>query len=196
MKTSKETFVKALMNALRLDYNEFTAERNSEFEKPIQNIAKGVQEFCDIKFKPKEDYAKKMSNEIKTIFLNMRDYYSDKNLFQEFLLFKKDNKFFKTLIKKDSSELIFNDEILDIIFEVGLYNIAEQINFTFTDKEVTGDFILFQINYEDVYVYKYLTRDRTRSISDRIEIQADKKQVLSLESLKRISEQKAIGDLK
>ena len=83
----KSEFVKAIMSVLRLEPNIYTTgaietiierletsdyqlfiaylgERNSEFEKPIENIAKGVDEFYKIKLKPYEEEASKIATKL------------------------------------------------------------------------------------------------------------------------------------
>lgn len=82
----KSEFVKAIMSVLRLEPNIYTTgaietiidrldvsdyqlfiaflgERKSDFEKPIENIAKGVDEFYEIKIEPRKESAKTKANE-------------------------------------------------------------------------------------------------------------------------------------
>lgn len=213
MTTSKEKFIQAVLMATRLDdkneyiigaveilisrleakeYSRFLAyigERNSDYEKPMENIAKGVQEFIDLKEIPTIDYAKKMAIEIRQLFLNMKSYYSDIEKFNEFLLFDKYNKIFIELKTASDNERVFSDEVIEIIFSVGLDKIASQLDKNFIDEEPTGDFRMFYFNISESFVFQYLTRNLTRSVSDRILIQADKKKELTLLEIKNKAKQ-------
>ncbi len=80
-------FVKAIMSVLRLESNIYTTgaietiierlevtdyqlfiaylgERKSDYEKPIENVAKGVEEFFEIKLKPYKEESEEIANKL------------------------------------------------------------------------------------------------------------------------------------
>lgn len=89
-----QEFVKSIMSVLRLEQNIYTTgaieklierlkvsdyqlfiaylgERNSDYEKPIENIAKGVEEFYTKKLEPHRDEAKKKQSKIRDSLYNL-----------------------------------------------------------------------------------------------------------------------------
>ena len=207
----KDQFIKAIMSALRLennifiqgaiellinrlsaeDYQAFIAylgERKANYEKPIESIAKGVDEFCSIKEIPKVNYAEEMSLKIREIFIDVRRLFSDTEKFNDFLNSNIDDEIFKKIINNDTKEKIFNDEILEICFGVGLHKIALQIDKQFVKYEPIGYQIPHEINIKESHVYKYLTKDLSKSITEKIAHQDDKK-ILSLEDIKSKAKQ-------
>lgn len=203
----KSEFVKAIMSVLRLesniyttgaietiierlevtDYQQFIAylgERNSDYEKPIENIAKGVQEYCEIKELPVVEYAEQMTHSIHNIFKNTRTYYGSNQEWGKFLEFKKDNEIFENLKDKNSQEVIYTDEIIDIIFNIGLEKINVQIDRIFVDYEPIGDDRLFRTHFKFSFIYQYLTKDLTKSIAEKITHNSDTKKLLSIEEIK------------
>ena len=202
----KDQFIKAIMSALRLennifiqgaiellinrlaveDYQAFIAylgERKASYEKPIESIAKGVEEFCRIKEIPKVNYAEEMSLKIREIFIDVRRLFSDTEKFNYFLDSKIDDEIFKKIINNDTKEKIFNEEILKICFGAGLHKIALQLDKKFVKYDPMGYDIPYEINIKESHVYKYLTKDLSKSITEKI-IHQDDKKILSLEDLK------------
>lgn len=202
----KDQFIKAIMSALRLennifiqgaiellinrlaveDYQAFIAylgERKANYEKPIESIAKGVDEFCSIKEIPKVNYAEEMSLKIREILINVRRLFSDTEKFNDFLNSNIDDEIFKNIINSDTKEKIFNDEILEICFGVGLHKIAFQLDKHFVKYKPNGFEMSYEINIKESHVYKYLTKDLSKSITEKISHKKEDK-FMSLEDLK------------
>ena len=217
MKNSKQVFAGAILEALRLSSNEYTAnavellierldakeysrfmaylgERDSSYEKPIESIAKGVKEFMDLKELPVVEHAKKMAIDIQALFKKMKMYYSDSKMWNEFLEFDRTDSIFIELIIPNTKQKVFSDEVLDIMFTVGLRNISNELEKSFIDKEPEEDLKTLQMNICDSCVYQFLTKDLSKDVTKRIEIQAEKKQEFSLLELK--NKAKMIGSKK
>jgi len=225
----KSEFIKAIMSVLRLESNIYTTgaietiieridlsdyqlfiaylgERKSDFEKPIENIAKGVDEFYAIKLKPFKDKANKAYNEIGSAYerlsrfaskkcenlevdKNQINNYIDKNyskqsdqsiefaksnyvrkiigereieLMKSYLELDKSNEFYKRFIIADSNSQVFSNDLLDVIYNIGIKNL---------------------ITLRDTYcvvskqsVYEYFLSDKIRpSITDKITMFDDNK---------------------
>lgn len=113
----KQEFVKAIMSVLRLEPNIYTTgaietlierlrvndyqmfiaylgERKADYEKPIENIAKGVDEFYHKKLEPHEAEARKIENEILNGLAEFKNY-----------------------MKSQSDKKIDNQHIIDLVEE-------------------------------------------------------------------------------
>lgn len=184
----KQEFIKSIMSVLRLEQNIYTmgaietiierlkvsdyalfvaylGERKSDYEKPIESIAKGVDEFYSMKLEPYRSKIKEtqtfvidafkyiesttINNLVKddgviekaTKYVNdnytMQDEDSKKTILKdkirEFARIEADekiDKFYSTAerdhkafsLKKTNNDVVFTNEVLDAIFDIGLIN--------------------------------------------------------------------------
>ena len=227
----KTEFVKAIMSVLRLEANIYTngaietiierlevsdyqlfiaylGERKADYEKPIENIAKGVEEFYDKKIEPFRNKALEMATDIKKaltsvsqmmendeyeiseekrkkIKVDIEKLYGEqgesfvdyqiksriknehrklgedeyKNFIETSTI---DNDFFKTLRYKDENNTrVFTDEMLNVIFEIGIEKLANE-DFTRVGTFCSG------------FVCDYYMKDMLKpSIKEKISITAN-----------------------
>jgi len=225
----KAEFLKAIMSVLRLESNIYTTgaietlierlevsdyqmfiaylgERKSDYEKPIENIAKGIEEFYQIKLEPHRKKAKKMYTEICSIFSavntlcsNIAEKNLDKSLiekevqksygkqskqiqenkryefttmqkikdsnvlYEDFLNKKRDNKFFKEFKYQDNG-LVFTNEVLDVIYAIGLKNA----------DDTSG----YPCNKAEILIMEYYLKDKIKpSLTEQIELKETGKKI-------------------
>ena len=113
---AKQEFIKAIMQVLRLEANIYTmgaieeiierleisdytlfiaylGERKADYEKPIESIAKGVDEFYEIKMEPLRDASNKKADEIAECiysYMSNKDNHLDNILRVVFTRYKKE----------------------------------------------------------------------------------------------------------
>lgn len=119
----KQEFIKSIMSVLRLEQNIYTmgaietiierlkvsdyalfiaylGERKSDYEKPIESIAKGVDEFYSMKLEPHKDEARKNQDHILLMLIDFKKYISD-HLSKNIDFNDIDNEVFENYKKQD-----------------------------------------------------------------------------------------------
>jgi len=209
----RKEFVSAIMSVLRLeqnvyvtasieeiidrieisDYTMFIAylgERNSDFERPIQTIAKATEDFYEKKNKPKRleisNYADDVCKVINGAYLALIE--SKKTSYLQ----KEKKEVFSTMEEHDRVVLVKNVEIEDFIQKVKSINYVNTKEIMPTINKVGGLEKLVEISRGDEidlrnYIMKELgiARYQQLSISDKIDKSA--KDGMSVKMLKQVN---------